>query len=156
MPTRKALELQASHAERLSGLTCSQTSLGVADALIIDFGDLQPSPDGQLAGAIILVIECPWRIDGSDRPVVGWDDDEEDVATLSTSLIGGMVEDVDLRRPGFDLTLQLSNGHRLRIFPDCRAYYSDELSGGALPWQLAGRGLDDLELPNPTGDNADS
>lgn len=153
MPTREALESQARHVEALAGLPCSQTSLGVADALIIDFGELEPNPDGQLAGSIVFVIECPWRIDGPERPAVGWEDDEEDVVQLSTALIGGIVEEVEVRRPGFDLSIQFSNGHRLRVFPDCRAYYSDEMSGGALPWQFAGRDLSALE--HPVGSNND-
>lgn len=141
MAAREALEKQARLIESLSGLVCSQTSLGMADALIIDFGELQPSPDGELAGELVFVIECPWRIDNPDRPTVGWEDEEEDIVHLSTVLIGGSVDDVEVRTPGFDLTIQFSNGFRLRVFPDCRAYYSEDLSGGALPWQVAGRAL---------------
>jgi hypothetical protein len=141
MAARAALEHQATLAQALTGMTCSQTSLGMADALIIDFGDLEVNAEGQLAGAVVFMAECPWRIDNPERPTVGWEDEEEEIAHLSTALIGGRVEEVEVRRPGFDLTLLFSNDHRLRVFPDCRAYYSDEMSGGALPWQLAGSGL---------------
>ncbi len=141
MPVRQALEDQARLAAALEGLTCRQTALGIGDALILDFGELLPGPDGELAGAVVFVVECPWRIDNPDRPTVGWEDEEEDIAHLSSVLIGGAVDEVEIRRPGFDLTLQLSNGFRLRAFPDCRAYYDEELSGGALPWQFAGRDL---------------
>lgn len=145
MPARQALETQAKLVESLIGMPCSQTSLGMADALIMDFGELQAGLDGDMAGAIVFVVECPWRIDNPDRPTVGWEDEEEDIAHLSTVLIGGTVEDVDVRTPGYDLNVQFSNGFRLRVFPDCRAYYSEELSGGALPWQLAGRELPAIE-----------
>lgn len=145
MAAREALQTQAKLAEALSGLACSQTSLGVGDALIIDFGELRPNPGGELAGSIVFVAGCPWRIDDPDTPTVGWEDDEEDIANLSTVLIGGTVDEVDVRLPGFDLTLQFTNGYRLRVFPDCRAFYSDEMSGGALPWQVAGRDLPDTE-----------
>jgi hypothetical protein len=138
---REALDTQAAMAETLVGYACSQVSLGVADALILDFGDLELNPVGDLAGAIVLAVECPWRIDGSDQPAVGWEDEEEDIAHLSSVLIGGVVDEIDVRRPGFDLTIQFSHGYRLRIFPDCRAYYSDEMSGGAVPWQLVHRGV---------------
>jgi len=39
------------------------------------------------------------------------------------------------------VTILFSNDRRLRVFPDCRAYFSDDMSGGALPWQVAGEGL---------------
>lgn len=151
MTTRTELEIQAGLTTLLNRRTCTQVSLGGDDALILDFDELQPNLEGQLAGAIVLVIECPWRIDTPDLPAVGWEDDEEDVAQLSTALIGGAVEETDVRRPGFDLTLNFSNEYRLRIFPDCRAYYSDEMAGGALPWQIVGRDVPEgshvLELP---------
>lgn len=141
MAGRAALEAQAELANRLSGLACTQVSLGVAETLIVDFGELEPNDQDDLAGLLVLAVDCPWRIDGPDLPAVGWEDEEEDIAHFATVLIGATVEDIEVRRPGFDLILTFSHNHRLRVFPDCRAYYSDELSGGALPWQLAGRGL---------------
>jgi hypothetical protein len=141
VPAREALEKQAAFVDTLLGYACSQVSLGIGETLILDFGELEINPVGDLAGAIVLAVECPWRIDNPERPTVGWEDEEGDVAHHSTVLIAGIVDEVDLRRPGFDLTIGFSNGYRLRVFPDCRAYYSDGMSGGALPWQLAGRGL---------------
>ena len=146
MSGRAALEVQAELANRLSGISCTQVSLGVAETLIIDFGDLELNALGDLAGEFVLAVDCPWRIDGPDLPAVGWEDEEEEIAHFSTVLIGASVEEVEVRRPGFDLIVSFSNHHRLRVFPDCRAYYSDEMSGGALPWQLAGR---DLPVSNP-------
>ena len=145
MSDREALQRQARLAALLDGTACSQVSLGVTDALILDFGDLEPNQDGQLAGSLILVVESPWRIDTPDLPVVGWDDDEEDIAHLVTALIGATAGGVEVRRPGFDLSIEFSNEHRLRVFPDCRAYFDEEMSGGALPWQLGGRGLPPTE-----------
>jgi hypothetical protein len=135
---REALEQQAELTSFLGGATCSQVSLGAEEALIIDFGELRTTAEGQLAGSLMLAIECPWRIDTTETPVVGWEDDEEDVAHLVTVLIGAVVDELEVRRPGFDLFIQFSNQHRLRIFPDCRAYFDEDLGGGALPWQLAG------------------
>ncbi|CAN5617844.1 hypothetical protein BH23CHL2_BH23CHL2_24850 [soil metagenome] len=154
MPARAALEEQADLSTRLVGLPCTQVSLGIAETLIIDFGELEPGPDGQMTGAFVLAVDCPWRIDGHDLPAVGWEDEEEDIAHLSTVLIGGSVEEVEVRRPGFDLIVQFSSGHRLRVFPDCRAYYSDEMSGGVLPWQLVGRAaLGALQEVESSGDS---
>ena len=135
------LEAQSILVDRLTSHSCTQVSLGAGDGLIIDFGDLEESDAGDLSGALVLAIDCPWRVDGANSPVVGWDDEEEEVASQATILIGAEVEEVDLRRPGFDLNVQFSNGHRLRIFPDCRAYYSEDMSGGALPWQIVVRDM---------------
>lgn len=141
MATREALVHQAEIATRLEGQACTQVSVGVHHSLILDFGELQPAEGDQLSGELILAIDCPWRIDAPDVPVVGWEDADEDIADLATVLIGAVVTEVEIRRPGFDLFLQFSNDHRLRIFPDCRAYYHDELASGALPWQIGGRAL---------------
>ncbi len=141
MRFREALEIQAALAPKITSSICTQVSIGMAESLIVDLGDLAPVAGGQFAGEYVLAIECPWRIDAPEIPVVGWDDNEEDVADLATVLIGASVNELDVRRPGFDLTIQFSNEHRLRVFPDCRAYYVDEMSGGALPWRIGGRGI---------------
>lgn len=135
---RAALERQEQLATQLHGAYCSQVSLGPGESLILDFGELQETPEGQLAGNLTLVIECPWRIDSDEIGVIGWQDAEEDIADFATVLIDASVDQVEVRRPGFDLILRFSNGHSLRIFPDCRAYFDDDLAGEALPWQVAG------------------
>jgi hypothetical protein len=154
MPLREALEKQAELVALLEGFQCSQISIGMRDSLIIDFGELEASAGGQHAGALILAIECPWRIDTPEVPVVGWEDDEEDVADLATVLIGATITEVEVRRPGYDLLIEFSNEHRMRVFPDCRAYYSDTLSAGALPWQLGGGGLS-FTIQEPALDDFD-
>lgn len=132
------LEIQASSIPQLRGMRCSQVSIGPEESLILDFGDLHPMPDGQMAGDYALAIDCPWRIDSPETGVIGWEDPEEEIVDLARVLIDAAVREYEIRRPGFDLILTFSNDHSLRIFPDCRAYFYEELAGDRLPWQLAG------------------
>lgn len=136
--SRQALEHQATISQQLQGMRCSQVSLGTEEALILDFGTLREMPDGQMAGTLALAIECPWRIDSQETAVIGWEDEDDDVVQFATVLIDAAVEEAEIRRPGFDLILRFTNGHSLRIFPDCRAYFDDALAGERLPWQIAG------------------
>jgi hypothetical protein len=138
---REALEAQARLAEFLPGMRCSQVSAGAAETLILDFGDLREVVTGDLTGSIILLIECPWRIDSPDGGLIGWEDEEDDILVAATAVIDATVESVEVRRPGFDLILRFSNEHSLRIFPDCRAYYDDALAGGVVPWQIGGEAI---------------
>lgn len=136
--SRQALEHQARVSQQLQGMRCSQVSVGADEALILDFGTLREMPDGQMAGTLALAIECPWRIDSPETAVIGWEDDDEDIVQFATVLIDAAVDEVEIRRPGFDLILRFTNEHSLRIFPDCRAYYDDAPAGERLPWQIAG------------------
>ena len=48
-------------------------SLGEADTLIIDFGELRSIESDELSGELTLVIDCPWRLDGADAAArAGW------------------------------------------------------------------------------------
>lgn len=138
---RESLEAQARLAEFLRGMRCSQVSAGAEETLILDFGNLREVATGDLVGSVILSIECPWRIDSEGGGLIGWEDEEDDILVAATALIDAAVESVEVRRPGFDLILRFSNEHSLRVFPDCRAYYDDELAGGVVPWQVGGEAI---------------
>lgn len=138
---REALERQAQLSRFLSGMRCSQVATDGDETLILDFGTLTESPDGELSGSLYLVLECPWRIDSAETVLVGWENEEDEIIHFASLLIGVEVASVEVRKPGFDLILRFRGGHTLRIFPDCRAYYHDDLSGNALPWQLGGEAI---------------
>jgi hypothetical protein len=138
---RPALEQQAQHALHLQGYPCAQVSIGTGDTLIVDFGALHPIHEDELSGELALIIDCPWRLDDADEPLCGWHDDEDHIIHQVAHLIGARVESVELRRPGFDLILRFIEGHTLRLFPDIRAYYHDELAGESVPWYVIGAAL---------------
>lgn len=138
---RTALEQESNYAQHLQGQACSQVSTGAGDTLIVDFGALQPVQAGELSGELALIIDCPWRLDSTDAPLCGWHDDDERAVTELSQLIGAAVESIEVRRPGYDLILRFAGGYALRLFPDLRAYYTDELAGESVPWYVTGDAL---------------
>lgn len=139
--TRQLLDHQARLTGYLHGMRCSQVSSGGVDRLVIDFGELTRTISGEYAGSVYLLLECPWRIETPDHVVCGWEDDEEDILDRASILIDGTVVAAEVQRPGFDLTLAFSHGCVLKVFPDCRAYYRDDLAGEVVPWRVGGDGL---------------
>lgn len=139
--TRQAFEAQTRLVEQLSGRICSQVSIGGNDELVIDFGQLQQTAPGEFDGEAWLIVECPWRLESETNVLCGWENDEDDIPVKSSVLIGLHAEEPTVRRPGFDLTLPFTNGCRLRIFPDCLGYYSDDTASLAIPWYVGGAAL---------------
>jgi hypothetical protein len=145
---RAALEREAGRAQHLQGQTCSQVSLGADDTVIIDLGPLRPAESGELAGELTLLIDCPWRLDGSETPLCGWHDDDDRIVTQLSQLIGVTIESVEVRRPGYDLILRCSEGYTLRLFPDLRAYFIDNLLDAG-PWHVTGASLSEAPSSRP-------
>ena len=139
--TRKAFDAQSQLVERLRGQRCVQVSLGEDDELIIDFGELIQSGPGDFDGESWLIVECPWRLDDSDEVLCGWEDTDEAIVARAHELIGGMLETIEVRRPGFDLTLTFDNNRRLKVFPDCVAYFSDDTDALSIPWYVGGKAI---------------
>lgn len=137
--TRPALEHESSRAQHLQGRPCSQVALGADDTLIIDFGELRPIEGGDLSGELTLIIDCPWRLDSAELPLCGWHDDDDRIVTQLSQLIGAVIETAEVRRPGYDLILRFAGGYTLRLFPDLRAYYTDDEVAG--PWYVTGEAL---------------
>jgi hypothetical protein len=73
-------------------------------------------------GEFILYIEdCPWRIETTEAVIATWMDESTPGSPIDAGMrqfVGQRVAQVELVRPGLDLTLHFENGLRLRIFPD--------------------------------------
>jgi hypothetical protein len=69
-------------------------------------------------GEVAIYVWCAWRIDDFAMPVASWCDEEQKCVGALKSLSGATVEDVAISLPGFDLSLQFSNGFTLRVFCD--------------------------------------
>jgi hypothetical protein len=139
--TRTAFEAQSQLVERLRGQQCSQVSLGEDDELILDFGTLNKTGPDEFDGELWLIVECPWRLEDADEVICGWEDTDDDITEGVHELVGAVLEETDVRRPGFDLSLIFASGHRMRIFPDCVAYYSDDTSSLTIPWYVGGSAI---------------
>jgi hypothetical protein len=139
--TRKAFDAQASLVERLHGQRCAQISIGEDDELILDFGELIQTGPGDFDGENWLIVECPWRLDDDDDVLCGWEDTDETIGATAHVLIGATLESSSVRRPGFDLTLNFDSKHRIRIFPDCVAYFTDDTTSLTIPWYVGGKAV---------------
>jgi hypothetical protein len=139
--TRKAFDAQASLVERLHGQRCAQISIGEDDELILDFGELIQTGPGDFDGENWLIVECPWRLDDDDDVLCGWEDSDETIGATAHVLIGATLESSSVRRPGFDLTLNFDSKHRIRIFPDCVAYFTDDTTSLTIPWYVGGKAV---------------
>ncbi|GAB4509584.1 MAG: hypothetical protein OHK0046_04860 [Anaerolineae bacterium] len=122
--------------QQLKGQPCWNIQAGAVGSLInLHLGDKialekpLPFPNPSLSpeahkfrGQYILYIEdCPWRLDGPERVLASWTDDNGPrgpIVTQLRALIGQQVEMVSLSRPGLDLVLTFTGGYTLRIFPD--------------------------------------
>lgn len=142
--TRPAFEAQTQLVQNLTGRMCSQVALGDDDELIIDFGELDRTAPGEFDGEAWLIVECPWRLEDEAGVLCGWEDEEDDIPTKTSVLIGQQAEEPTVRRPGFDLTLSFTNGYRLRVFPDCLGYFSDDTASFAIPWYVGGKAIEAL------------
>ena len=139
--TRPAFEAQARLVQRLTDQTCSQVAIGEDDELVIDFGNLEQTGPGEFDGEAWLIVECPWRLESESSVLCGWDDEDDEIPEKTSVLIGQQAEEPTVRRPGFDLTLRFTNGYRLRIFPDCVSYYTDDTASLSIPWYVGGEAV---------------
>ena len=73
-------------------------------------------------GEFILYVEdCPWRIETSEKVLATWlDDNTQDGAMnkVIQQFVGRKVDQVDVSRPGLDLSLRFEGELTLRLFPD--------------------------------------
>jgi hypothetical protein len=72
-------------------------------------------------GEMSLFIECAWRLDSDEEVICGSTDSNEKGGPMLIglqSVLNRVVEDVDLRKPAFDLTLRFRGDLSLRVFCD--------------------------------------
>lgn len=73
-------------------------------------------------GEYILYLEdCPWRIETAEAVITTWMDESTPGSPIETGIqqfVGQRIAQVELARPGLDLTLRFEGDLTLRIFPD--------------------------------------
>ncbi len=80
-------------------------------------------------GEVSLFIQCAWRLDSHDEVVCGSTDSSEKEGPMLVgleSIIGRMVEDVEIVGPAFDLTVTLRDDLSLKVFCDQTNLEDDE------------------------------
>jgi hypothetical protein len=96
--------------------------------LVLHFSDWQPYealPSPALLaterGKWSLMLSTPWRLDGPGGVVCDWravSDPDKESQELHAAFEGLRVEAIKLTKPGNDLDLDLSRGHKLRVLCD--------------------------------------
>jgi hypothetical protein len=122
-------------AKQLVGLMCHGAIAGdgTGSVISVHFGELilanrrttNPNVPERLRshkGALVLFIECAWRLDGKDRVICGSTDSNHPGGPMLTGLAGmagAIVSKVDgPAEPGLDLTLELGDHLKLNVFCD--------------------------------------
>lgn len=69
----------------------------------------------------ILYIECVWRLDSNNKIICGaWDSNSKNGRMLKglSSIVGINIVNIEVIEPAFDLIIEFSNSHILKIFCD--------------------------------------
>lgn len=72
-------------------------------------------------GEVSLFIQCAWRLDSNDEVICGSTDSNEKDGPMLVglqSMMNKTVENLEIARPAFDLTLEFRGGLFLKVFCD--------------------------------------
>jgi hypothetical protein len=116
--TNKTDEIAAKVEATLIHQSVKRIALGLGSILLIDFGSAEI---GQLADSVpprpYMRVECAWRLENKDRVLVASEDPREAMQTSLDILRSGVVREVGVTLPGFDLRISFDSGQVLLIFP---------------------------------------
>jgi hypothetical protein len=149
--TIAAFEAQATWLPLVVGMQCSAVSSDGATMLSLFFGEVTESFDGEIDGERSITVEGSWRIErGSEIIAASADPDEERTESVA-SLVGTSLERFEVTRPGYDLSLYLSDNIVLRCFPVDSMEYAEAVEDPEdveVSWWVTGRDIaDDWETP---------
>jgi hypothetical protein len=148
-----AFEAQETWLPSVIGMICSAVELDDEDTLLLHFGATQTAPDGQLEAERTISLAGVWRVERADEVRAASGDNEDDASRENLKpLVGTLLQRVQVSHPGFDLTLELSEGHVVRCFPCDSGEFAEEVEGdeeAIIAWWVDGIGIpDDWEEPN--------
>ena len=110
----------ASAARALVGLEISRAWIGYGTAAILELGALrdETSPEGKTfqKGEATLMVGWSWRVEGPAAVLFGSTSTRRQVAEGLTTLESSMLTSISVDGPLPELTLELSNGMRVRSF----------------------------------------
>jgi hypothetical protein len=149
--TIAAFEAQATWLPLVVGMQCSAVSSDGGSMLSLYFGEVTESFDGEIDAERTITVDGAWRIEQGSEVIAGSSDPDEERTDALASVIGASLEHFDVSRPGYDLTLFLSNGIVVRCFPVDSIQYADAVEDPEdveVAWWVTGRDIpDDWETP---------
>jgi hypothetical protein len=145
----RSLERFAVHARRLAmidGRTCTRARRGYGGSLHVDFGALgPPGVRGYQQAELVLVCECPWRLDDDTQVIVGFHDAQEFVWTRIQTLIGRRFGPSDVLTPSYTVRMSIEGDLVLWFFPVDAKDYLPAHHSLHVPWYVTGYAVPDEE-----------
>ncbi len=130
--------------EGLVGLWCSRVDNPHGSVVRFDIGPLgrreDDAPGSLLHGWRHLTVLSPWRIESHSEVIGDWNlsaISSTAITELVQPVVGHTIVAIGARAPGWDLSVEWSNGMRLRVFGDSNEFRDDA-------WVILG--TDGLEL----------
>lgn len=142
--TVKVYESQARRVQALVGARCVRAQTGMAQALLLDFGDLAaPDRTGYRSPELSLVADCPWRVESTTAVLAGSGDAAGTGDAALAVCVGKSVTSVAVASPSFGVRVAFGDSLTVLVFPDDPREFTDPSPFPRSGWYVTGRTLPD-------------
>ncbi|RIK46476.1 MAG: hypothetical protein DCC58_03020 [Chloroflexi bacterium] len=144
--TIAAFEAQASWLPTVVGMDCALVRQDEHGLVSLYFGELRESADGEPDAERVISFDGAWRLEQGAAVLAGSDDPFDEREELLEELEGKSLEGFEVSRPGFDLTLRMSDGYVVRCFPIDSLEFAEEVDDpddAEVSWWVSGDGVPD-------------
>ena len=144
--TVAAFEAQATWLPLVVGMQCAAVSSDGATMLSLYFGDVTDSFDGEIEAERTITVDGAWRIERGREIIAGSADPDEERTEMLAALVGASLERFEVARPGYDLSLYLSDSIVVRCFPVDSMEYAEAVEDPEdveVSWWVTGQGISD-------------
>ncbi len=144
--TVAAFEAQATWLSLVVGMQCTAVSTDGESMLSIYFGEVTESFDGEIEAERTITVDGAWRIERGSEIIAGSADPDDERTAPVAALVGTSLERFEVVRPGYDLSLLLSDGITVRCFPVDSMEYAEDVEDPEdveVSWWVTGQGIPD-------------
>jgi hypothetical protein len=144
--TVAAFEAQATWLPLVVEMQCAAVSSDGASMLSLYFGDVTESFDGEIEAERTISVDGAWRVERGSEIIAGSSDPDEERTGALATLVGTSLERFEVVRPGYDLSLFLSNSIVVRCFPVDSMEYAEAVEDPEdveVSWWVTGRDIPD-------------
>ena len=150
--TIAAFEAQASWVATIVGLPCSAVRTDGERMLSLHFGEHSETFEGDIEAERTITLDGAWRVEHGNEVVAAAADPDDERAESLEQLVGQTLARFEVARPGYDLSLFLTDDFVVRCFPIDSIEHQDEVDDPEdieVSWWVTGRGVpDDWETPH--------
>jgi hypothetical protein len=144
--TVAAFEAQATWLPLVVGMQCAAVSSDGAAMLSLHFGDVTETFDGEIEAERSITVSGAWRIERGNEIVAASADPDDERTNMLADLVGASLERFEVSRPGYDLSLYLSDSVIVRCFPVDSMEYAEAVEDPEdveVSWWVTGLGIAD-------------